>query len=63
MRVLQEYHAAMGRLIFAFEGTWEHFAGDGLMVFFNDPLPCADSVARAVQMAMDMRQSIAAEWL
>src|SRR5262249_38249143 len=59
MRVLQEYHAAMGRLIFAFEGTWEHFAGDGLMVFFNDPLLCSDPAARAVQMAADMRQSMA----
>src|SRR5919197_4951456 len=39
LRLLQAYHAAMGHWIVAFEGTWEHFAGDGLMVFFNDPLP------------------------
>lgn len=58
MRVLQEYHAAMGALIFDFDGTWEHFAGDGLMVFFNDPLPCPNPAERAVQMAVGMRQSM-----
>ena len=47
MGVLGEYHAALGDLIFRFEGTLEHFAGDGLMVFFNDPLPCDDAPARA----------------
>jgi class 3 adenylate cyclase/CheY-like chemotaxis protein len=60
MQVLQEYHAAMGRLIFAFDATWEHFAGDGLMAFFNDPLPCSSPAQRAVHMATDMRQSMAA---
>ena len=39
---LGEYHRALGDLIFRFEGTLEHFAGDGLMVFFNDPVPCED---------------------
>ena len=39
MEVLGEYHAALGELIFRFEGTLERFAGDGLMVFFNDPVP------------------------
>ena len=53
--VLHEYHAAIGPLIFEFEGTLERFAGDGLMVFFNDPLPCPDPAVRAVQMALAMR--------
>jgi class 3 adenylate cyclase len=65
MGVLREYHGAMGTLIFRFEGTLERFAGDGLMVFFNDPLPCKDPAARAVQMAVAMRQRVgqlSAEW-
>jgi len=56
MGVLREYHTALGALIFRFEGTLERFAGDGLMVFFNDPIPCADPAAQAVTMAMAMRQ-------
>jgi class 3 adenylate cyclase len=65
MGVLREYHAAMGALIFQFEGTLERFAGDGLMVFFNDPLPCPDPPARAVRMAVGMRERVselAAAW-
>jgi adenylate cyclase len=65
MRVLTQYHAALGDLIFRFEGTLERFAGDGLMVFFNDPLPCADAPARAIKMAVAMRtrvQDLAAGW-
>ncbi len=58
MGVLREYHAAMGTLIFRFEGTLERFAGDGLMVFFNDPLPCPDPAARAVRMAAAMRECV-----
>ena len=42
MAVLAEYHATLGELIDRFEGTLERFTGDGLMVFFNDPLPCDD---------------------
>ena len=45
MGVLEEYHAALGDLIFRFEGTLERFAGDGLMVFFNDPVRCDDGPA------------------
>jgi class 3 adenylate cyclase len=63
--VLREYHAAMGALIFQFEGTLERFAGDGLMVFFNDPFPCPDPAARAVRMAVAMRERVsesAAAW-
>ncbi len=55
MGVLREYHSALGELIFRFEGTLERFTGDGLMVFFNDPVPCPDPAARAVRMAMAMR--------
>ena len=42
MSVLSEYHAALGDLVFRFEGTLERFTGDGLMVVFNDPMPCDD---------------------
>ena len=56
MGILQEYHSAMGKLIFQFEGTLERFAGDGMMVFFNDPLPCQDPAARAVRMSAAMRE-------
>jgi class 3 adenylate cyclase len=59
MGVLREYHTAMGELIFQYEGTLERFAGDGLMVFFNDPIPCRDPSARAVHMAVMMRQRVA----
>ena len=65
MGVLREYHAAMGALIFQFEGTLERFAGDGLMVFFNDPVLCPDPAARAVRMAVAMREragELAALW-
>jgi class 3 adenylate cyclase len=56
MGVLREYHSVMGNIIFRFEGTLERFAGDGLMVFFNDPVPCPDPAARAVKMAAAMRE-------
>ena len=55
IRVLREYHAMMGEQIMAHGGTLEHFAGDGMMVFFNDPVLQADHVARAVRMALAMR--------
>jgi len=55
MGVLREYHANLGALIHQFEGTLERFTGDGVMVFFNDPVPCADPAARAVRMAVAMR--------
>jgi class 3 adenylate cyclase len=56
--VLREYHAALGDLVFRFEGTLERFTGDGLMVFFNDPLPCEDPAGRAVRMAVAMRTRV-----
>jgi len=65
MTVLGEYYAALGDLIHRFEGTLEQFAGDGLMVFFNDPLPCDDPALRAVRMAVAMRsrvQALVGEW-
>jgi len=59
MGVLREYHAALGVLIDKFEGTVERFAGDGLVILFNDPLPCPDPSAKAVQMAVEMRDEVA----
>ena len=53
--VLREYHKAMGELIVEHGGTLEHFAGDGMMVFFNDPVLQEDHVARSVRMAVAMR--------
>ncbi|WP_421741183.1 adenylate/guanylate cyclase domain-containing protein [Cellulomonas sp.] len=59
MWVLNEYHRELGELIVEFEGTLERFTGDGLMVFFNDPIPCDDPAWRAVAMAMAMRDRVA----
>jgi len=58
MAVLREYHAALGDLVSRFEGTLERFVGDGLMVFFNDPVPCPDAPAQAVRMAVAMRNRV-----
>jgi class 3 adenylate cyclase len=54
---LRQYHGALGPLITEFEGTLDHFSGDGIMVFFNDPVPCPDPAERAVKMAMAMREA------
>jgi adenylate cyclase len=59
MGVLGEYHTALGELIFRYEGTLERFTGDGLMVFFNDPIPLDDPAQRAVEMALAMRDRVA----
>ncbi len=59
MGVLREYHAEMGKLILAHEGTLERFTGDGMMIFFNDPLPVPDAAERAVRMAVGMRERAA----
>jgi adenylate cyclase len=60
MGVLGEYHAALGELIFRYQGTLERFTGDGLMVFFNDPIPLDDPAQRAVAMALAMRDRVTA---
>jgi class 3 adenylate cyclase/putative methionine-R-sulfoxide reductase with GAF domain len=63
--VLREYHTALGRLIPEHGGTLEHFAGDGLMVFFNDPLPVEDHELHAVRLALAAQErfaELAGEW-
>jgi class 3 adenylate cyclase/AmiR/NasT family two-component response regulator len=65
IEVLRAYHAAAGRLIDKYEGTLERFLGDGLMVLFNDPLPCPDPAARAVKLGAELRDEVgqlAREW-
>jgi adenylate cyclase len=59
MGVLADYHHMMGDAITEHGGTLEHFAGDGVMVFFNDPIPQEDHVQRAVRMAVTMRDRFA----
>ena len=53
---LREYHGALGPLVSQFEGTLDQFSGDGIMVFFNDPVPIPDPAERAVKMAVAMRE-------
>jgi adenylate cyclase len=65
MGVLREYHAATGELILEHEGTLERFTGDGMMIYFNDPVPVPDSPQRAVRMALAIRDRVDAmsrEW-
>jgi adenylate cyclase len=56
--LLNAYHAAVGPIVTRSEGTLDHFSGDGIMVFFNDPLPCPDPAERAVRMAVEMREAL-----
>jgi adenylate cyclase len=58
MAVLREYHTVMGRLILKYDGTLERFTGDGMMIFFNDPVPVPDAAERAVRMATGMREQV-----
>jgi len=58
MGVIREFHNAMGELINRFEATVGWFAGDGLMVWFNDPIPCPDPALRAASMAISMRETM-----
>src|SRR6476620_6717177 len=66
MTVLSEYHACLGVSIDRHEGTLERFIGDGALILFNDPLPCADHTERAVRMALEMRDAVgdlSTKWL
>ncbi len=58
MHILREYHEAVGAIIHKFEGTIEHFAGDGLMAMLNDPLPCPEPCVAAVRMGAEMRAAV-----
>jgi adenylate cyclase len=66
MDFLRHYHGEMGKLVFKFEGTLERFVGDGIVVIFNDPIPCDNHAQKAVLMALDMRdrvKELRAAWL
>jgi adenylate cyclase len=58
MALLRDYHEAIGQIIFKYGGTLERFAGDGVMVVFNDPVPLENPALQAVLMALDMRAAI-----
>ena len=58
MTVLREYHENVGELIFKYEGTLERFLGDGIMIVFNDPIPCTNHTERAVRLAIEMRDKV-----
>ena len=65
MAALSEFHRAMGKRILEYQGTLERFTGDGLMVFFNDPLPLQQPARRAVEMAFVMQEDVlklSAQW-
>jgi GAF domain-containing protein len=57
MAFLRDYHAALGPIVARFEGTLDHYSGDGIMVFFNDPLPTPEPAKRAIEMAVAMRET------
>ncbi len=57
MALLRDYHAALGPIVARFEGTLDHYSGDGVMVFFNDPLPTLEPAKRAIEMAVAMREA------
>jgi class 3 adenylate cyclase/putative methionine-R-sulfoxide reductase with GAF domain len=58
MALLRDYHAAIGEIVIKYGGTLERFAGDGVMVIFNDPVPIENPALQAVLMALDMRNAI-----
>jgi adenylate cyclase len=60
MAILREYHSCLGQIVVQYGGTLERFAGDGLLVLFNDPIECPDHTARAVKMALDMQERMVA---
>jgi class 3 adenylate cyclase len=57
MALLRDYHAALGPIVARYEGTLDHYSGDGVMVFFNDPLPTPEPAKRAIEMAVVMREA------
>lgn len=59
LQVLRQYHAEMGRFIMSYQGTLAGFSGDGIMIFFNDPLPLDNPAAQAVRMCIEMRARFA----
>jgi class 3 adenylate cyclase len=59
MALLRDYHSALGPVVAHFEGTLDHYGGDGIMVFFNDPLPTPEPAKRAVEMVVVMRETAA----
>lgn len=66
MGVLREYHQVTGRMILEYEGTLEHFTGDGITILFNDPVPIANPAERAVRLALAVRERIgrmAVDWV
>jgi class 3 adenylate cyclase len=60
MALLRDYHAAIGQIIIKYNGTLERYAGDGVMVVFNDPVPVENSALQAVLMALEVREAIGA---
>src|SRR5262249_16626249 len=58
MSLFRDYHAAIGEIIIKYSGTVEHYGGDGVMVFFNDPIPVPNPTLQAVRAALDMRTAI-----
>ena len=58
MDFLRHYHGEMGKLVFSFDGTLERFMGDGIVVIFNDPIPCQDHAQKAARMALEMRDRV-----
>ncbi len=66
MGVLREYHQVAGRMVLEYEGTLEHFTGDGITILFNDPVPIPNPAERAVRMALAVRERIgrmAQDWV
>jgi len=57
MAFLRDYHTTLGPIVARFEGTLDHYSGDGVMVFFNDPLPTPEPAKRAIEMAVAMREA------
>ena len=60
MALLRDYHAAIGEIIIKYNGTLERYAGDGVMVVFNDPVPVENPALQAVLMALEVRDAIGA---